>query len=57
MAAISNGVAAFDNERYLAEQSEAILIALQRIGYQYVTLDLAGLRSGNLNAALGDGNA
>jgi uncharacterized protein len=33
-------------------ESEAIVMALQRIGYRYVTLDLAGLRSGNLNTAL-----
>jgi uncharacterized protein len=40
-----------------AEQSEAIVRALQPLGYRYVTLDLAGLRSGNLNAALGDGGS
>jgi len=32
MAAISNGVAAFDNEQYLAEQSEAILDRMRRVG-------------------------
>ncbi len=36
----------------VVEQSEVIVTALQRIGYRYVTLDLAGLRSGNLNSAL-----
>ncbi len=37
--------------------SEDIVAAMQRIGYRYVTLDLAGLRSGNLNAALSDERA
>ncbi len=41
----------------VVSQSEAIVAALQRVGYRYVTLDLAGLRSGNLNAALGNGSA
>jgi len=36
-------------------RSDEIVSALQRIGYTYVTLDLAGLRSGNLNTALGHG--
>ena len=36
----------------VAEQSDDIVTLLQRIGYSYVTLDLAGLRSGNLNATL-----
>lgn len=40
-----------------AEHSEAIVAALQPLGYRYVTLDLAGLRSGNLNAALDDGGS
>ena len=31
-----------------------LVAALEAIGYRYVTLDLAGLRSGNLNAALTD---
>ena len=39
----------------VVQQSDVIVDALQRIGYEYVTLDLAGLRSGNLNAALGNG--
>ncbi len=30
----------------------AVVSAVQRAGYRYVTLDLQGLRSGNLNAAL-----
>lgn len=38
-----------------AGQAEAIVAALRPLGYRYVTLDLAGLRSGNLNAALGHG--
>ncbi len=36
-----------------AERAEEITTALNTLGYRYVTLDLAGLRSGNLNAALG----
>ena len=32
-----------------------IVTAVQAAGYRYVTLDLQGLRSGNLNAALRDG--
>ncbi len=31
---------------------EAVVAAVQEAGYRYVTLDLAGLRSGNLNQAL-----
>ena len=36
----------------VAANAEAVVAALQQVGYRYVTLDLAGLRSGNLNAAL-----
>jgi uncharacterized protein len=36
-----------------AERAEEIVAALRPLGYRYVTLDLAGLRSGNLNDALG----
>ena len=32
---------------------EEVVAAVQAAGYRYVTLDLEGLRSGNLNAALG----
>ena len=32
-----------------AEQHEAVVAAVERCGYRYVTLDLAGFRSGNLN--------
>lgn len=32
-----------------AEQHAAIVTAVERCGYRYVTLDLAGFRSGNLN--------
>jgi pyridinium-3,5-biscarboxylic acid mononucleotide sulfurtransferase len=32
---------------------EAVVAAVQAAGYRYVTLDLEGLRSGNLNGALG----
>lgn len=35
-----------------AERADEIVAALQALGYRYVTLDLAGLRSGNLNGAL-----
>lgn len=35
----------------------AVVAAVQAAGYRYVTLDLEGLRSGNLNAALADGDA
>ena len=35
------------------DQRDAIIDALKSAGYQYITLDLEGLRSGNLNAALG----
>ncbi len=35
-------------------QREAIVEALHYVGYRYVTLDLEGIRSGNLNQALGD---
>ena len=33
---------------------EAIIAAVKQAGYTYVTLDLEGLRSGNLNLALGE---
>jgi uncharacterized protein len=35
-----------------AERSAEIDTALRAVGYRYVTLDLAGLRSGNLNSSL-----
>ena len=35
------------------DDREAVVAAVHRAGYRYVTLDLEGLRSGNLNAALG----
>lgn len=35
-----------------AERAEELVAAIGALGYRYVTLDLAGLRSGNLNAAL-----
>jgi uncharacterized protein len=34
-------------------QHEQVVACVQAAGYRYVTLDLEGLRSGNLNAALG----
>ena len=36
----------------LATEASMVVEAVQAAGYRYVTLDLAGLRSGNLNAAL-----
>ena len=36
------------------QQREAVVAAVQAAGYRYVTLDLEGFRSGNLNAALAD---
>ena len=35
---------------------EAVVEAISGVGYRYVTLDLEGFRSGNLNGALADGN-
>jgi len=32
--------------------SQPVVAAVQAAGYRYVTLDLEGLRSGNLNGAL-----
>lgn len=40
-------------DRVLAHR-QAVVDAVHAAGYRYVTLDLEGLRSGNLNAALGD---
>jgi uncharacterized protein len=34
-------------------QRESVVAAVQGAGYRYVTLDLQGFRSGNLNEALG----
>ena len=36
----------------VAEQADVVAKALHAVGYRYVTLDLDGLRSGNLNLAL-----
>ena len=36
----------------LLAQREAVVAAVHAAGYRYVTVDLEGLRSGNLNAAL-----
>jgi uncharacterized protein len=41
-----------DLERAVAMR-EQVVRAVRAAGYRYVTLDLEGLRSGNLNAALG----
>lgn len=43
-----------DDLTVVLDRREAIVAAVHRAGYRYVTLDLEGLRSGNLNAALGD---
>jgi uncharacterized protein len=40
-----------DLDRVLARR-DAVVDAVRSAGYRYVTLDLEGLRSGNLNAAL-----
>ena len=37
---------------YAAELAQEVDAAVRAVGYRYVTLDLAGLRSGNLNGAL-----
>jgi uncharacterized protein len=37
----------------MVAQRGDVVAAVQAAGYRYVTLDLEGLRSGNLNAALG----
>ncbi len=38
----------------VVDRRAEVVRAVQAAGYRYVTLDLEGLRSGNLNAALGD---
>jgi uncharacterized protein len=45
-----------DLPRALTER-DAVVAAVRAAGYTYVTLDLEGLRSGNLNDALGKGTA
>ena len=37
----------------MVEQHAAVVDAVRAAGYTYVTVDLEGLRSGNLNQALG----
>ena len=45
------------SELYRAlERREAIVTAVREVGYAYVTLDLEGFRSGNLNRALARGH-
>jgi pyridinium-3,5-biscarboxylic acid mononucleotide sulfurtransferase len=34
------------------EERESVVAAVKAAGYRYVTLDLEGFRSGNLNGAL-----
>ncbi len=36
----------------VVEQRDEVVVVVRDAGYRYVTLDLEGLRSGNLNAAL-----
>jgi uncharacterized protein len=36
----------------VVDRREAVVAAVRGAGYAYVTLDLEGLRSGNLNQAL-----
>lgn len=43
-----------DDIATVVEHRGAVVSAVRRAGYRYVTLDLEGFRSGNLNAALGD---
>lgn len=38
----------------VVDARDAVVAAVKRAGYRYVTLDLEGLRSGNLNQALND---
>jgi uncharacterized protein len=38
----------------IAEHHASVVAALEAVGYRYVTLDLAGFRSGNLNWALNE---
>lgn len=41
----------------LVERRAEVIDAVRRAGYRYVTIDLEGLRSGNLNSALGGSSA
>ena len=41
-----------DDLATIVAQRDAVIAAVRAVGYRYVTLDLEGLRSGNLNAAL-----
>ena len=41
-----------DDLRTVLDRRESVVAAVRAAGYQYVTLDLEGLRSGNLNQAL-----
>jgi uncharacterized protein len=43
-----------DDLAALLGRREQVVAAVKAAGYRYVTVDLDGLRSGNLNAALGD---
>ncbi len=41
-----------DNFEQIVSQASQVVAAIKAVGYQYVTLDLEGFRSGNLNQAL-----
>jgi pyridinium-3,5-biscarboxylic acid mononucleotide sulfurtransferase len=41
-----------DLERVMSRRAD-VVAAVREAGYRYVTVDLEGLRSGNLNQALG----
>lgn len=43
-----------DHLPLVLERRDEVVSAVRSAGYRYITLDLEGLRSGNLNAALGD---
>lgn len=43
-----------DDLAAVLQQRDAVVAAVKRAGYRYVTLDLEGLRSGNLNHAVPD---
>ena len=41
-------------KRWVIRRKAEVVAAVHAAGYRYVTLDLEGLRSGNLNGALSD---
>jgi pyridinium-3,5-biscarboxylic acid mononucleotide sulfurtransferase len=46
-----------DTLRAVVEDADRVVAAVKAAGYRYVTLDLEGLRSGNLNSYLASGNS